>query len=54
MKLYASAGSPFARKIRVMLRAPRFFPQEKCPSLARLWKKMEARESMKKTAPPAV
>ena len=36
----------------ITLRAPRFFPQEKYPGLAQLWKKMEARESMKKTAPP--
>jgi len=53
MKLYASPASSFARKIRVMLRAPQFFPQEKYPGLARLCKKMEARDSMKKTAPPA-
>lgn len=53
MKLYASPASSFARKVRVMLRAPQFFPQEKYPGLARLWKKMEARDSMKKTAPPA-
>jgi glutathione S-transferase len=36
----------------ITLRAPQFFPQEKYPGLARLWKKLEARESMKKTAPP--
>ena len=53
MKLYASPASSFARKIRVMLRAPQFFPQEKYPGLARLWKSLEARESFTKTAPPA-
>lgn len=36
----------------ISLRAPRFFPQEKYPGLARLWKNMESRESLKKTAPP--
>jgi glutathione S-transferase len=36
----------------IMLRAPRFFPQEKHPGLARLWKKLEERESFRKTAPP--
>jgi glutathione S-transferase len=33
-------------------RRPEYFPQVKHPGLAALWKKMEARESMKKTAPP--
>ncbi len=36
----------------ITARRPEFFPQEKYPGLARLWKRMEARESMKKTAPP--
>lgn len=36
----------------ITLRAPQFFPQEKYPNLAQLWKSMEARESMKQTAPP--
>ena len=36
----------------IALRVPHYFPQEKYPSLARLWKTMEARESLKKTAPP--
>ena len=36
----------------ITLRAPHYFPQEKYPNLARLWKTMEARESLKKTAPP--
>ncbi|MFH1045293.1 MAG: glutathione S-transferase N-terminal domain-containing protein [Pseudomonadota bacterium] len=37
----------------IALRAPQYFPQEKYPNLARLWKTMEARESLKKTAPPS-
>jgi glutathione S-transferase len=36
----------------IALRRPQFFPQESYPGLAALWKKMEARDSMKKTAPP--
>ena len=36
----------------IMLRRPEYFPQEMCPNLARLWTSMEARESMKRTAPP--
>ena len=36
----------------ITARRPDFFPQEKYPGLARLWQRMEARESMKKTAPP--
>lgn len=36
----------------ITLRAPQFFPQSQYPNLARLWRSMEARESMKKTAPP--
>ncbi len=36
----------------ISLRAPEFFPQERYPNLARLWKAMETRESMKQTAPP--
>jgi glutathione S-transferase len=37
----------------IALRVPHYFPQEQYPSLARLWKTMEARESLKKTAPPS-
>ena len=37
----------------IALRRPQFFPQDRFPGLTALWKKMEARESMKKTAPPA-
>jgi glutathione S-transferase len=36
----------------ITLRAPQFFPQGKYPRLAAHSKNMEARESMKKTAPP--
>lgn len=36
----------------IRLRAPQFFLEEKHPNLARLWRKMEERDSMKKTAPP--
>lgn len=36
----------------ITLRAPHFFPAEKYPGLARLWQAMEARESLKQTAPP--
>lgn len=36
----------------ITLRRPEYFPQEKYANLARLWKSMEARESMKKTTPP--
>lgn len=32
----------------ITLRRTEYFPQEKCPNLDRLWKSMEARESMKK------
>lgn len=34
------------------VRAPHLFPQDRFRNLARLWKTMEARESMKKTVPP--
>jgi glutathione S-transferase len=34
------------------VRMPQLFPQERFANLARLWKTMEARESMKKTVPP--
>lgn len=37
----------------IMLRASQFFPQDRHPNLTRLWQSMEARESMKQTAPPA-
>jgi glutathione S-transferase len=33
-------------------RRPAFFPQDRYPGLARLWKSLEARESFKRTAPP--
>ena len=36
----------------ITARRPEFFPQEKYPGLARLWKKLEARESFRRTAPP--
>ena len=36
----------------ITLRVPHFFAQERYPNLVRLWKAMEMRESMKKTAPP--
>jgi glutathione S-transferase len=36
----------------IALRAPRFFPQEAYPGLARLWKTLEGRESFKMSAPP--
>jgi len=35
------------------VRMPDLFPQQRFPNLARLWKTMEARESMIKTVPPA-
>ncbi len=35
------------------VRMPHLFPQESYPNLARLWKTMEARDSMNKTVPPA-
>lgn len=34
------------------VRTPHLFPQDKYQNLARLWKTMEGRESMKKTVPP--
>jgi len=37
----------------IALRRPEFLPQDRYPGLVRLWKMMEARESMRKTAPPA-
>lgn len=36
----------------ITLRVPQYFPQDKYPGLARLWKSMEERESFRKTAPP--
>ena len=36
----------------IVSRRPEFFPQEKYPALAGLWKTLEARESFRKTAPP--
>jgi glutathione S-transferase len=37
----------------VVFRRPDLFPHETYPGLTRLWKDMEARDSMKATAPPA-
>lgn len=37
----------------INLRVPHYFPSEKYPQLARLWKTMEAREAFKTTAPPS-
>lgn len=37
----------------ITLRVPHYLPQGKYPNLARLWKSMEARESLRKTAPPS-
>ncbi len=37
----------------IVLRAPHYFSQDKYPKLARLWKTMETRESMRMTAPPS-
>ncbi len=34
------------------VRMPHLFPQDRYPNLARLWKSMEMRESMKNTVPP--
>ena len=34
------------------VRMPQFFPQDRYENLARLWKTMEDRESMKQTVPP--
>ncbi|MBI4195968.1 MAG: glutathione S-transferase N-terminal domain-containing protein [Betaproteobacteria bacterium] len=36
----------------ITLRGPQFFPQDRYPNLTRLWKKMEARDSMRRTTPP--
>ena len=35
------------------VRMAQLFPQDRYPNLARLWKTMEARESMKQTVPPS-
>jgi len=37
----------------ITLRRPEYFPQDRYPNLTRLWKGMETRDSMKKTAPPS-
>ncbi len=37
----------------ITLRVPHYLPQSKYPNLVRLSKSMEARESLKKTAPPS-
>jgi glutathione S-transferase len=34
------------------LRVPQYFPTDRYPRLARLWRKLEARDSFRKTAPP--
>lgn len=36
----------------ISARRAEFFPQEKYPGLARLWQRLEARESFKRTVPP--
>ena len=36
----------------ISARRPEFFPQQKYPGLARLWKTLEGRESFKRTVPP--
>ncbi len=36
----------------ITLRAPQFFPQDQYPGLTRLWRNMESRESLRRTAPP--
>ena len=36
----------------IALRVPQHFPQDRHPRLARLWRKLEARESFSRTAPP--
>jgi glutathione S-transferase len=36
----------------IAARAPHFFSAERCPGLARLWRRLEERDSMRKTAPP--
>lgn len=38
----------------ITMRVPHYFPPEKYPGLARLWKTMEARDSLKQTAPPSL
>jgi glutathione S-transferase len=36
----------------INLRAPQYFPQDRYPGLARLWRRMEERDSFRRTAPP--
>jgi glutathione S-transferase len=36
----------------INLRVPQYFPADKYPGLARLWRSMEERDSFKRTAPP--
>jgi len=36
----------------INLRVPHYFPRDRYPGLARLWKSMEERDSFKRTAPP--
>ena len=37
----------------INLRQPKYLPQERYPRLAALWKRLEERESFRKSAPPA-
>jgi len=37
----------------INLRVPHYFPRDKYPGLARLWRFMEERDSFKRTAPPS-
>ena len=37
----------------INLRVPHYFPRDRHPGLARLWKSMEERDSFKRTAPPS-
>ena len=36
----------------INLRVPQYFPRERYPGLARLWQRMEQRDSFRKSAPP--
>jgi glutathione S-transferase len=36
----------------IALRQPQWFPVERYPQLARLWRKLEERDSFRQTAPP--
>ena len=37
----------------INLRVPQYFPRDRYPGLTRLWKRMEERDSFKRTAPPS-